>query len=86
VLGQQATLDQVEKALPDIGGGAALETFERTKIHLDENDIDPAVKLQMGAVLAFDPGREEFPNNPDANALLTRQYREPFVVPEPEKL
>jgi predicted dehydrogenase len=86
VLGQQATLDQVQKGLPEIGGGAAQETFERTKVHLDENDIAPDVKLQLGAVLAFDSNREAFVGNAAANELLTREYREPFVVPTADKL
>ena len=31
--------------------------------------------------LEFDPKTERFPNSPDANKLLTREYRPPFVVP-----
>ncbi len=86
VLGQPAAIGEVEQGLPDIGGGAAHETFERAKVHLDENDVDPKVKLQLGAVLKFDPIREEFVENAAANELLTRQYREPFVVPAKDKV
>jgi predicted dehydrogenase len=37
---------------------------------------------QLGPVLEFDPNAERFIDNEAANALLTRKYREPFVVPE----
>ena len=86
VIGTQASLGEVEEALPEIGGGAAQETFERTKVHLDENDVDPTVKLQLGAVLTLEPSREEFRDNPAANQLLTREYRAPFVVPAKDKV
>jgi hypothetical protein len=36
----------------------------------------------MGAVLKMNPRTEHFTNNHEANQLLTREYREPFVVPE----
>jgi predicted dehydrogenase len=32
--------------------------------------------------LAFDAGTESFPNDPDANKLLRRAYRDPWIVPE----
>jgi len=33
-------------------------------------------------LLKMDPKTERFPWNAKANALLTRQYRKPFVVPD----
>ncbi len=36
----------------------------------------------LGPKLKFDPRRERFKNNPAANLLLSRFYREPFVVPK----
>ena len=39
------------------------------------------VKLTWGQKLAIDPVKETFINNPEADALLTREYRPPFVVP-----
>lgn len=36
----------------------------------------------LGPKLEFDAGAEKFVNNDEANALITRKYREPFVVPE----
>ena len=37
---------------------------------------------QLGQMLKFDPQREKFVDNPQANELVTRPYREPFVVTE----
>ena len=37
---------------------------------------------QQGAVLEFDPQTERFVDNDRANQLITRDYREPFVVRE----
>ena len=39
------------------------------------------IQYQVGPVLNFDPAREEFIDNAEANRMLTRAYREPFVVP-----
>ena len=37
---------------------------------------------QLGRMLKFDPKAENFVDNPAADLLLTRPYREPFVVPQ----
>ncbi len=36
----------------------------------------------VGRDLKFNPETEQFVGDDDANALLTRNYRKPFVVPE----
>ncbi|MCX6904746.1 MAG: hypothetical protein NTW03_14945 [Verrucomicrobia bacterium] len=38
-------------------------------------------KLTLGALLHPDPEREAFVGQPQADAFLTREYRQPFVVP-----
>jgi predicted dehydrogenase len=59
------------------------ETYERTLSHLRDNKIDiAATKIRIGAQLKFDPASETFKGNEQANAMLTRQYRKPFIVPE----
>ena len=64
---------------------AAVESFERMKEHLATNAVDlektPPV---AGAWLQFDPKKEVFigPRASEANAMVRREYREPFVVPE----
>jgi hypothetical protein len=40
------------------------------------------ISYRLGRSLEFDPVKMKFINAPDADALLTREYREPFVVRE----
>lgn len=57
-------------------------TMERTLAHLKDNDVDlSGIQFTLGPNLAFDPKSETFVDNDEANALLTRKYRKPFVVP-----
>ena len=55
----------------------------RMEEHLGANNVDlhksPAT---LGKLLNMDPKTERFLDNPEANKLLTREYRAPFVVPE----
>jgi hypothetical protein len=60
----------------------ALETFARTRRHLVENNVDlDKSKLTLGPLLRLDAEEEKFLDNASADALLTREYRKPFVVP-----
>jgi hypothetical protein len=40
------------------------------------------ISYRLGRTLDFDPETMRFPNDEEANAMLTRDYRAPFVVPE----
>jgi hypothetical protein len=40
------------------------------------------ISYRLGRSLEFDPVKMEFRNDPAANAMLTREYRPPFVVPD----
>jgi predicted dehydrogenase len=40
------------------------------------------ISFRLGRVLELDPATETFKGDDEANKLLTRQYRAPFVVPE----
>lgn len=40
------------------------------------------IAYRTGRTLTFDPQRERFVNDPDADKLLTRPYRPPYVVPD----
>lgn len=40
------------------------------------------IAYRTGRTLAFDPKTERFPTDDEANRLLTRPYRRPYVVPE----
>ena len=59
------------------------EAFVRMRKHLVENGIDPdKTQLRVGRTLSFDPKNEKFVGDAEADKLLTREYRKPFVVPE----
>lgn len=60
----------------------AAETFERFKQHLLENQVDlQVVTYRLGPKLKLNPRQEKFADNAQANAMLFRDYRAPFVVP-----
>jgi predicted dehydrogenase len=40
------------------------------------------IAYRLGRTLEFDPATMRFPRDAEANAMLTRDYRAPFVVPE----
>lgn len=40
------------------------------------------ISYRLGRQLEFDPESERFPHDEEANELLTRNYRAPFVVPQ----
>lgn len=59
------------------------EAFGRMRAHLAENGVDLSkTQLRVGRTLSFDPKTERFVGDPEADRLLTREYRKPFVVPE----
>lgn len=80
LLGAQAGPDVIREAIK--GDRDASSTFDRMVDHLKANDVDlTAKKATLGVVLKMDPKTETFPGNEVANALLTRKYRAPFIVP-----
>ena len=40
------------------------------------------ISYRLGRELKFDGAREKFVNDAEADAMLTRKYREQFVVPQ----
>ncbi|MDG2381011.1 MAG: Gfo/Idh/MocA family oxidoreductase [Pirellulaceae bacterium] len=59
----------------------AQQTLNRTLEHLQRNKVDyAATPFHLGQHLPFDPATETFVDHPEADAMLTREYREPFVV------
>ncbi len=65
------------------GDAAATETLDRLAEHLQQNQVPlDDSNLQVGARLEFDSSAETFRNDHQANRLLTRAYRAPFVVPD----
>lgn len=74
---------EIEKRLE--GDDDALETLERVSRHLADNDVDPAsTKLRFGQHLHVNGRAETFTGElaDKANQMLSRKYREPFVVPD----
>ena len=63
-----------------------VEAFERCLEHLKANGVDlQRDPLTIGPALTFDQKREEFTGEFSglANMYLTRNYREPYIVPDP---
>ncbi len=80
VLGTPKTAEEVAQAVA--GNELWTDSWNRMHEHLKANEIelsDP--KLSVGPWLEMDPKTETFTNHSDANALLTRNYREGYVVP-----
>jgi hypothetical protein len=40
------------------------------------------IAFRLDRVLEFDPKTERFPNDEEANKMLTRDYRAPYIVPD----
>jgi predicted dehydrogenase len=60
----------------------AVQTLEATEAHLRANNIPlDRTQLRVGRRLNLDPRTEQFVNDAEANRMLTREYRQGFVVP-----
>ena len=83
-LGSVTSLSDVPSRMSQVKNqGEVLESFDRTKQHLaDAGVIIDDVKLMVGEHLRIDGEKEQFVNNPNADRLLTRVYRNPFIVPK----
>ena len=82
-LGTQTSLPEVKERLAGIASPEhLLDTYQRFTDHLADNDLDPATtRLSYGPTLKVNTANETFVDNSAADALLTRDYRAPFVVP-----
>lgn len=82
-LGRRASFDDVRAAFQH--SPKALERVESIQAFLAANEVDlKKTPARLGADLSFDVENEEFtgPMSYEANMFLSRNYREPFVVPE----
>jgi predicted dehydrogenase len=61
----------------------AYETLLRMREHLEDNKVPlDSTLYRVGRRVTIDPVTETFVDDSEANRLLTREYRKPFVVPE----
>ncbi|HOX02765.1 MAG TPA: Gfo/Idh/MocA family oxidoreductase [Candidatus Paceibacterota bacterium] len=80
-LGKQVAPEEVRDLVQ--ADSDAMEACERAYEHLQANEVDLEAFLPtMGLFLRMDPKTERFVGNAEANRLLRREYRDPFVVPE----
>ena len=80
-LGRKADPDAIKAALKS--DPAAMDTFERFKEHLAVNEVNLSMdQAVLGMPLKMDPKTEQFIDNAEANAMLKRTYRAPYVMPE----
>jgi predicted dehydrogenase len=81
LVGRQAGPGEIREQLK--ADPEAVEAFGRMREHLEANEVDlDNTQATLGAFLKMDPATERFTNNDQANQLLTRDYRKPYVVPE----
>ncbi len=93
-LGRNKQLETEPEALPDEDH---YRNFAEAVRHRDRGRLNAEVRetvlstalchlgniaYRMGEELRFDPKTERFLNNEAANALLTRNYRAPYIVPD----
>lgn len=80
-LGKPAPFNKAAKAFGD--DKEAGESFARMEEHLKDNAIKlDSTRYVLGPKLTIDPKTQTFIKNAEANALLTREYRKGFEVPE----
>jgi predicted dehydrogenase len=68
----------------------AIRARDRKLLHaeIEETALSTAmchlgnISYRVGRELKFDPAKMQFPGDAEANRLLTREYRKPYVVPE----
>jgi predicted dehydrogenase len=81
LVGRQTDPDAIASAVKS--NAAASQTFDRFQAHLAANDIKLTIdQATLGAPLQVDPKTCRPIDNDAAVALLTREYRAPFVVPD----
>ncbi len=87
-LGRKSSVAEVGKHLGDIEAHEDVqETLERTRHYLVDAGVDlEKTPMTLGRHLRLDGDRERFLDNPEADALLSREYRAPFVVPKESEI
>jgi hypothetical protein len=81
LLGKDVPYSKQTKAFGDDTEAAASIEWVRDTMKDNALKLEEAT-YRVGRTLTFDPATEKVVGDPEANALLTRPYRKPFVVPE----
>jgi predicted dehydrogenase len=80
-LGEEVPFNKQTKAFGD--NKEAYATFERMAEHLKDNGVKlEETNYRLGRKLVIDAAKEQIVGDPEANKLLRREYRQPFVVPD----
>jgi hypothetical protein len=80
-LGAHKPPGEIKEALQTNKG--LTEAYDRMAAHLEANGVDLAQDdVKLGMPLKFNPRKERFLDNAQANELVSRKYCQPFVVPE----
>ncbi|HTN74079.1 MAG TPA: Gfo/Idh/MocA family oxidoreductase [Pirellulaceae bacterium] len=80
-LGKEVPFNQKNQTLGD--NAQVVETFNTLQANLKAAGVKlDETNYTLGKVLKFDPVKEQFIGDDQANNLLTREYRAPFVVPK----
>lgn len=80
-LGEEVPFNGKTRAFGD--NSEAYESFARMQDHLRADGVAlDGHSYKLGRKLSFDAARESFVDAPEADRLLTREYRRPFAVPE----
>jgi predicted dehydrogenase len=87
-LGKPASAGEIAHALADWKTCEDVhETLQRTLQHLAANHVDASkTPLMLGPSLTINSAQETIIGNAAASALLTREYRAPFIVPKAEEV
>jgi hypothetical protein len=93
-VGRNKTAEPESDYPPDIshfqGFADAIRSRDRKLLHaeIEETYLSTAlchlgnIAYRVGRDLRFDPARMQFTDDAEANKLLTRDYRRPYVVPD----
>ena len=84
----KVSVEQAKAALEKIKSrDDNVATLNRTVQHFKDNGVDlDQTPMSVGVLLQFDPQKEVFTNSAEANKILHRQYRAPFVCPTADKV
>ena len=87
-LGERVAVADIQRELKTAAySDDVRSTFARMVEHLGDNQVAlDKTPLTLGPLLKIDAARESFVGRSDADALLAREYRRPFVLPSEASL